>query len=185
MARVPLVKRDQVPEQFRQAFDELTAESGGIIASGPGSITINSPEMARRRNHLTSYLRYETTFPKKIQELAIITTARAMDCPYVWNAHAPAARRAGVSDALIAALRERQPLPSMSADEAAVINYATEFFQTHKVSQKTFQTAVEQFGAQHLTELTILMGNYAQTAFILNAFEVQLPEQRTEPLLPV
>jgi 4-carboxymuconolactone decarboxylase len=127
MARLPIVKRDQVPEHFRAAFDEVTAESGGLIASGPGSITINSPEMARRRNHLTSYLRYETTFPKRIQELAIITTARAMDCPYVWNAHAPAARRAGVSDALIDALRERQPLPSMSADEAAVVNYATEY----------------------------------------------------------
>jgi 4-carboxymuconolactone decarboxylase len=124
MARLPVVTRDQVPEQFREAFDQLTAESGGVITSGPGSITINSPEMARRRNHLTSYLRYETTFPKRIQELAIITTARAMDCPYVWNAHAPAARRAGVSDALIDALRERQPLPSMSADEAAVVNYA-------------------------------------------------------------
>jgi hypothetical protein len=83
MARLPMVKRDQVPEQFRATFDELTAESGGAITSGPGSITINSPEMARRRNHLTSYLRYETTFLKRIQELAIITTARAMDCPYV------------------------------------------------------------------------------------------------------
>ncbi len=83
MARLPVVKRDQIPEQFREAFDEVTAESGGVIASGPGSITINSPEMARRRNHVASYLRYETTFPKKIQELAIITTARAMDCPYV------------------------------------------------------------------------------------------------------
>lgn len=185
MARVPIVTRDQVPEQFREAFDKLTAESNGVIASGPGSITINSPEMARRRNHLTSYLRYETTFPKKIQELAIITAARMMDCPYVWNAHAPAARRAGVSDALIDALRERRPLPPMSADEAAVVNYAMEFYQTHKVSQKTFQAALDQFGAQHLTELTVLMGNYAQTAFILNAFDVQLPEQRTEPLLPV
>jgi hypothetical protein len=67
MARLPIVKRDQVPEQFRQAFDEVTAESGGVIASGPGSITINSPEMARRRNHLTSYLRYETTFSKRIR----------------------------------------------------------------------------------------------------------------------
>jgi hypothetical protein len=57
MARVPIVKREQVPEQFREAFDAITAESGGVIASGPGSITINSPEMARRRNHLTSYLR--------------------------------------------------------------------------------------------------------------------------------
>jgi hypothetical protein len=36
-----------------------------------------------------------------------------------------------------------------------------------------------------LAELTTLMGHYAQTAFILNAFDVQLPEQRTEPLLPV
>ena len=54
-----------------------------------------------------------------------------MDCPYVWNAHAPAARRAGVSDALVDALRERRPLPPVSADEAAVVNYAMEFFQTH------------------------------------------------------
>src|SRR5262249_43170206 len=154
MARTPVVTRDQVPEQFREAFDQLTAESGGVITTGPGSITINSPEMARRRGHLTSYLRYETTFSKKIQELAIITTARAMDCPYVWNAHAPAARRAGVSDALITALRERQPLPSISADEAPVINYATEFFQTHKVSQKTYQAALDQFGGQHLPDLT-------------------------------
>ena len=185
MARIPVVTRNQVPEQFREAFDELTAASGGTITSGPGSITINSPEMARRRNHVTSYLRYETTFPKNIQELAIITTARAMDCPYVWNAHAPAARRAGVSDALIDALRERRLLPPMSPAEAAVVNYATEFFQTHKVSRQTFQAALDQFGAQHLTELTALMGHYAQTAFFLNAFEVQLPEQRTEPVLPV
>jgi 4-carboxymuconolactone decarboxylase len=126
MARLPVVTRDQVPEQFRQAFDELTAATGGVITSGPGSITINSPEMARRRAHVTQYLRYETTFPKHIQELAIITTARAMDCPYIWNAHAPAARREGVSDALIEALRERRPLPPMSPAEAAVVNYATQ-----------------------------------------------------------
>src|SRR5947209_15074454 len=122
MARLPVVQRDQGPEQFRQAFDEVTAASGGVIASGPGSITINSPEMARRRGHLTSYLRYETTFPKRIQELAIIATARAMDCPYVWNAHAPAARRAGVSDTLIDALRERRPLPSLSPAESSDVH---------------------------------------------------------------
>jgi len=30
-----------------------------------------------------------------------------------------------------------------------------------------------------------LMGHYAQTSFILNAFDVQLPEGTTEPVLPV
>ena len=104
MARLPIVSADMVPAEFREAFEEVTAPAGGSITGGPGSFTINSPEMAKRRNHLTNYLRYETQFPKRIQELAILTTARAMDCQYVWNAHAPAARKEGVADALVDAL---------------------------------------------------------------------------------
>ncbi len=185
MARIPNATRDMVPEEFRGAFDELTAETDGVITGGPGSITINSPEFARRRAPLTGYLRYESTFSQKIRELAIITTARSMDCAYVWNAHAPAARAAGASDALVDAIRDRTALPDMDPDEAAVINYAAEFYQNHRVSAATFQAAMEQFGTQHLVELTALMGHYAQTSFFLNAFEVELPEQRTEPVLPV
>ena len=185
MARTPIVTRDMVPEQFREAFDELTANTGGTITGGPGSITINSPEMSRRRSHTTGYLRFESTFPKRIQELAILTTARAMDCQYIWNAHAPAARREGVSDALVDALRDKRPLPPMAADETAIVNYGTEFFKTHQVGPETFKAALDQFGAQHLVELTALMGNYAQTAFFLNAFAVELPQERTEPVLPV
>ena len=184
MARLPAVTRDQLPAEFREAFDQVLAANGGRV-SGPTSITVNSPEMARRRGHLTSYLRYETTIPQNFLELAIITAARAMDCPYVWNAHAPAARRAGVSDALIDALRERKPLPTMSLQESALVNYGQEFYRTHRISDATFKTALAQFGAQHLVELTTLMGHYAQTAFILNAFDVQLPEGTTEPVLPV
>ena len=107
MARLPVVSSEMVPEEFREAFAQVTAPSGGSITGGPGSFTINSPEMAKRRNHLTSYLRYETQFPKRILELAIINTARAMDCQYVWNAHAPAARKEGVADALVDAIRDR------------------------------------------------------------------------------
>jgi len=185
MARLDPVTREQVPEAFREAFDELTVDSSGIITGGPGSITINSPEMAKRRNHLTHYLRYETTFAKRIQELAILVTARAMDCPYIWNAHAPAARQAGLNDALIDAIRDRQPLPEMAPDEAAIIAYGREFFATHKVSSSAFKAAMDQFGPQHLVELTQLMGQYTQTAFFLNAFEVDLPKDRTEKVLPV
>ena len=185
MARTPVATSDMVPAEFRDAFAELTKDTGGTITGGPGSITINSPEMSRRRSHLTAYLRFESTFPKRIQELAILATARAMDCPYIWNAHAPAARHEGVSDAVVDALRDRQPLPSMPADEAAIVKYCTEFYTNHRVASSTFQVAKEQFGIQHLVEITALMGNYAQTAFFLNAFEVELPDERTEKVLPV
>jgi 4-carboxymuconolactone decarboxylase len=185
MARTPIVTRDQVPEQFRDAFDAETATSGGLIASGPGSVMINSPEMRRRCNQLSHYLRQESSLPKKIQELAMITTARAMDCQYIWNAHAAGARREGIGDDLVDALRDHRPLPEMPADEAAVVHYGMEFFKTHKVSPATFQAALDQFGAQGLTELTTLMGYYALLAFNANAFEIDLPEARTEALLPV
>ena len=73
------------------------------MVSGPTSILINSPEMARRAIQLSSYLRNESTLPKKLQELAMLTTARGR---YIWNAHAASGRRAGLSDALVDALRD-------------------------------------------------------------------------------
>lgn len=185
MARTPVVTRDRVPEQFRAAFDAETASSGGVVTTGPGSVMINSPEMRRRANHLADYLRKESSLPKKIQELAMLTTARAMDCQFIWNAHAARGRQEGLSAALVEALREKRPLPSVPADEAVVIRYGMEFFSTHKVSQETFQAALDQFGAQGLTELTTLMGYYALLAFNANAFEIDLPAERSEPVLPI
>ena len=185
MARVPAPTRDQIPAGFRDAYDKAAASIGGSLATGPWPVVLNSPELALRRISLADYLRKESTFSKKIQELAILIAVRAMDCQYAWNAHAAAARREGISDALVDAIRDRTALPAMSAEEAALVSYGTEFYTVHKVSQETFQQALDQFGIQHLVELTALMGHYAQTAFFLNAFEVQLPDQRTEPDLPV
>ena len=71
----------------------------------------------------------------------MLVTARAMDCQFIWNAHAARGRREGLSDALVDALRDRRHLPSLPADEAAVVHYGTEFFTTHKVSQATFRCA--------------------------------------------
>ena len=115
----------------------------------------------------------------------MLTTARAMDCQYIWNAHAASGRRAGLSDELVDCLRDRKTLPPLPDDEAHLLNYGSELLQTHRVSQETFQAALDQFGAQRLTELTTLMGYYALLAMNANAFAVDLPENRTEPLLPV
>ena len=80
MARLPVLTRDQTPEQFLEAFDEETAASGGVVESGPGSAMIYSPEMRRRANHLVGYFREVTDLPHKLQELAMLLTARHMDC---------------------------------------------------------------------------------------------------------
>ena len=107
MARIPAATRESVPEQYRDAFDEVVQERGGVPTGGPGSVTINSPEVAKRTNHLSAYLRQGSGLPAKIQELAMLTTARELDCQYIWNAHAAAGRQAGLSDALVDAMRDK------------------------------------------------------------------------------
>jgi 4-carboxymuconolactone decarboxylase len=115
----------------------------------------------------------------------MLTTARELDCQYIWNAHAASGRRAGLSDALVDALRNKRDLPPLAADEAAVVNLGQEFFRTHRVSDATFQAALQQFGPQGLTELVTLMGYYGLLAFNANTFAIDLPSERPEAVLPI
>ena len=145
----------------------------------------NSPEMAKRAMHLSAYLRNESSLPKRIQELAMLIAARNMDCQYIWNAHAASGRREGLSDGLVDALRDNEAPRDLAADESAAINLGNEFYQTHKVTQETFDAALAQFGRQGFAELVGLMGYYAMLSFNANSVVLDLPENMTEPVLPI
>ncbi len=185
MARLPVLTRDQSPQEYLDAFDHETGNSGGVVESGPGSVMIYSPEMRRRANHLVSYFREVTDLPLKLQELAMCLTARHMDCQYIWYAHSARGREQGLSDELIDALRDRKPLPDMPLDEAALVAFATETFENHRVSEATYQAALEQFGLRWLTELATMMGYYTLLAYNANFGEIDVPQGGPEPLLPV
>ncbi len=185
MARTPTVTRDSVPEREREAFDAFVAARGEIPTTGPGSVMLNAPEAAQRALGLAAYLRTETSLSPRIRELAMLLAARENDCQFIWNAHAPPARREGLRDELVDALRDRRELPNPSADELAVVNFGREFFRTRRVSQESFDAVVAHFGVNGATELATLMGCYAMLAFNVNAFGVELPEGHTEVALPI
>jgi 4-carboxymuconolactone decarboxylase len=185
MSRLSPATRDSVPEQQRDIFDEIIQGSGSVPVNGPGSIMIHVPEASKRASALNQYLRQGSSLPKMIQELAMLVTAREMDCQYVWNAHAASAKAAGLDPEIVDALREERELPDLAPAEQAVINYGQEFYRIHHVSSGGFQAALEQLGKQGVVELTMLMGNYALLAFLVNAFDSGLPPNRTEAMLPV
>lgn len=185
MARLPAATRESVPEAQRDVFDEMVKGLGSVPRYGPGSVMIHVPNAHRWATGLNHYLRDESSLPKKVQELAMLVTARELDCQHIWNAHAASARKAGVPNALVDALRDRKELPTLAADEAAVVHFGREFFRTHRVSRGAFQAALEQFGRQGVVELGLTLGNYSLLALMINSFDSDLPPDRTEPLLPV
>src|SRR5207249_7773106 len=112
MARVKLiVSRDDIAAEHHAIFDELAALRGRI--SGPSTIVLHSPGLARPWNEISEYLHRDSIVEPQHAELAVCATAREKDCGYVWNAHVPAARRAGVTEEAISAVRARRPLDGL------------------------------------------------------------------------
>jgi 4-carboxymuconolactone decarboxylase len=128
------------------------------------------------------YVRFEGPLAQADRELAIITVARALDCQYEWAAHAVLARRAGVGEETIAAVRERQAPAGLTADEAQVHGYAAALLDRHRVSDEAFAALQQRFGLEGLVDLTATIGYYAMIACALNAFAVE--PTPGEPPLP-
>jgi 4-carboxymuconolactone decarboxylase len=76
------------------------------------------------------------------------------------------------------------PTAGLEEADATVIELGRQVFRDHKVTSETFAKAKALFGANKLVELVMLMGNYAGTAALLTAVDMQLhPGQK--PLLPI
>ncbi len=185
MARLPIATRDSVPQDQREIFDEMVQRLGSVPQYGPGSVMIHVPQAHHWATGLNNYLRTQSSLSEKTLELAMLVTARGMDCQHIWNAHAGSARSAGVPDGLVDSLRDKKELSAMAPDEEAVVNLGREFFRTHKVSRGAFQAALEQFGQRGVVELILTMGNYTLLSFAINTFDTDLPPNRSEALLPI
>jgi 4-carboxymuconolactone decarboxylase len=180
MARVKLIqnKEDIAPEHY-PLFTELAALRGRI--SGPSTIMLHSPTLARPWNEVGEYLHRQGIVAPQCAELAVSIAAREYDCAYVWAAHVPQARKAGVSEATFAAVADGGSVNGLPSAEAAVVNYVRQLLRDNRVDSAVFDPLLAVHGARWLVELTAWIGRYSALSFVLNTFEV-LPAAGKEPL---
>ena len=150
-ARVPLVEREKATPAQQAAWDKI-GQSRGRVA-GPFAALLHSPELATRIAATGHYVRFDGPLQHTVREIAIITVARALDAQYEWAAHAMLARKAGVSEEVITAIRERKAPAGLNADEAQVWGYANALMQKHRVSDKDFAALQARFGLEGLVDL--------------------------------
>jgi 4-carboxymuconolactone decarboxylase len=180
-ARVPLVEKDRATAAQLAVWDRI-AQSRGRVA-GPFAALLHSPELARRIAETGHYVRFEGPLSQAERELAIITVARMLDAQYEWAAHAVLARKAGVREDVITAIRERKAPAGLTPAEAQVHAYAVALLREHRVSDAAFAALQQRFGLEGLVDLTATIGYYAMIACALNAFAIE--PTPGEPLLPV
>jgi 4-carboxymuconolactone decarboxylase len=183
--RLPLPRRDELDAEAQAIYDRLAGPGGGSLRGlrGPGGILLHSPELSRRSSSVNRYLRFESGLGGRVRELAILVAARACDSQFEWAAHEREARREGVPEAAIEAVKHRRPSAGLDPEDALVIELGREIFIARKVAPATFARALGHFGRRRLVDLVALMGSYAATAALLTAFDMQL-DPGVEPPLP-
>ncbi|MBI2817295.1 MAG: hypothetical protein HYX72_10175 [Acidobacteria bacterium] len=186
MARLPVVKREELSDLGKKLYDNIVGGQARSIAGlqGPLGLWLYSPRYAEHALPLNYYLRYETSLGRPLTELAILVTARELDNQFEWTSHEPVAIKEGLSPAAINIVKHRKSISGLSEKEALIITFGRELFGKRKVSSTTFAHALKVFGKQGVMDLTGLMGDYSAVAAALNAFDVQLRAGQ-KPLLPL
>jgi 4-carboxymuconolactone decarboxylase len=179
----PLTYDKLTPEQKTMAENLLSGERGGM--NGPFNVTLRSPEMGDQAQKLGAQLRFHTSLPKKLNELAIIMTARFWTAQYEWSAHKRAALAAGLSPTIVDAIAAGKRPASMQPDEEAVYNFGSELFKTRQVSDAAFKAVVDKFGERGAVDLTGVMGYYCFVSMMLDIDRYPLPEGEKPELKPL
>src|SRR6201995_5100413 len=105
MARVPLItSKDQVAPEHYPIVDAIIGSRGAL--HGPFSIFMHSPEIAGRVAHLGAYVRFEGSLDMRVRVLAAMTVGREYEALYIWGAQTGGARRLGVPESTITAIRD-------------------------------------------------------------------------------
>jgi 4-carboxymuconolactone decarboxylase len=181
--RLPLPKREDLDEVGQRAYDRALTSGKSIVGlRGPGGIALYSTKTVELRSAFGEYLRFEV-FDPKVREVAILAVAREMNSQFEWAAHEPQALKEGVSQDVIDVIKYRKGTQGLDETYAAIIELGRQTFGDHKVTSECFARVKKLFPPQKLVELVMLMGNYAATAALLTAFDMQVPEGK--PLLPV
>jgi len=180
MSRYREISPAEMSPAQQRVHDQIVAGKRGRFG-GPFELLIRAPEICGLASQLGEHLRWGTSLPDRLSELAIITTARFWRAQYEWHAHAPLAEKAGVPRAAIEAIRTDGTPLFAAKDETLVHRICSEIFRTQRLSDDSFNQAIAALGEAGLVEVIAIIGYYTLIANTLNLFQVGLPAGEALP----
>ena len=155
--------------------NELLAGSRTSL-NGPFNVLLRSPDMGNITQKLGEYLRFRTTVPRRLNEMAIIMTAGAWTSQYEWYAHKTLALEAGLSASVVDDIQAGRRPTGMKPDETVIYDFCTELRTKHRVSDATFASAKSLLGERGVVDLIGVMGYYDIISMVLNVDRYPLPQ---------
>ena len=166
----PITSKEQVAAEHHPVVDAIARSRGAV--QGPFTMFMHCPELAGRVAHLGAFVRFEGSLDMRVRVLAAMTVARELDAVYVWGAQTGGARRLGVPETTIAAIREHHS-GGIPPEDAEIVDFTRQLLREHRVTDASAGALRERFGDEGFIELTGAIGYYSLLAMTVNACELE------------
>ena len=169
-ARIPPIEPAALTPALRQMLDPNG--SGRPIAAVYRTYAQDA-ELYPSRQLLSEYIRAKATLSPRVRELLILRIGVLCGTEYEWAAHAPAGRRAGLTDADIRRIYFGPDGHGDPFDEA-LLRAVDELYHDDAIADATWSTLAEKFDAKQMLDVLITTAGYRMASMAMNAFGVQL-----------
>ena len=193
-AFVPSVRADEITRFLPMKAEQLNPEQkkwADMISAPPRNAKfvnppyrayITNPDLANRLTALSEYLRWNTSLPPRLSELAILITARQWTAQYEWYAHYPLALKGGLDPKTADAIAAGRRPEGMKEDEMALYDLASELYRDKKVSDPVYKAALGQFGERGIMDIIGIIGYYDLVSMTLITMQASAPNDSVPPL---
>ncbi len=167
MRFTPIPKAEWTDEQ-RTVADAIVSGPRGELR-GPFVPLLHAPALAAKIQELGEVIRFKTSIPDDLLEIAVLVTARHHNCANIWESHERLARKAGVAQDIIAPIAQYHRPKALTEAQALVYDYARALLADNKVSDAVFEAVTERWGRKGVMELAGICGYYGLLAAVFNA----------------
>lgn len=166
-------------DRARDASFRLTEDDGSLV--GPFNALLLSPVVGDAVQSVGAAIRFGCGLSSLVREVAILSVAGHRRSPFEWWAHEPIARRAGLTDAQIAALHAGEVPAFDDETAAAACAFSQALIAGGRPDDATFEAARGALGLDGVMELVTLVGYYTLLAQLMETFDVGVPRGEASP----
>ena len=171
MSRLNPPDPSNLSEAQKIVSDAITSGPRGRVV-GPLGVWLWRPDLAQNAQKLGQYCRYDSSLPTRLSELAILITGKYWEAEFEWQHHKPIALEAGLDADIVEAIRTGKTPTFENKDEQCIYDLATSLYRSRKISDETYQAAIDTLGVDAVVDLVGVLGYYALISMTIKVFEV-------------
>ena len=177
----PMTVESLDPEQ-RAVYDAINRPPRGKLGfNGPYAAYIKAPHIGGPTQALGAAVRFDVECPDRFQKIASCVVGQYYQAKFEFAAQTPYALDAGLSEAVVDALRKGETPDFGDPDDELIYDFCRQLVVGRRVDDDVYDRTLNLLGETRLVELVATIAYYTTVCITLNAFEVPLAPGMEDP----